>query len=187
MLFLSAPSPIASPSFLLLQPQNDHGCLHDALGAAVIEGTVAGRLGAGVGSGTAVFGLDVGSLQPNQPGVSQPLVDIAVPLERDWPLEVLYEEVVMVSSRQPNHPGVLHVEVEVADARLDEVMPLDEVDSSKHPHHPGVLQVSVLVRECIVELATLLLVVELELLLSKYFQLKQSLQSRTTSQFAGSS
>lgn len=47
-------------------------------------------------------------------------------------------DVVVVSSKQPNQPGVLHVAVEV---ELVVVVVL-----SRQPHQPGVLQVSVRVR-----------------------------------------
>lgn len=79
----------------------------------------------------------------------------------------------MVLSLQPNHPGVSQV--------VDVMIVVDVVDgpevvlSSRHPHHPGVLHVSVLVK---VEVAVLLmeLVVVSDPLLSKNFQLKQSVQ-----------
>jgi hypothetical protein len=52
---------------------------------------------------------------------------------------------VVVSSLQPNQPGVLHVEVVDVDVLV--VLLCDPVvDSSRHPHQPGVLHVSVLVR-----------------------------------------
>jgi len=50
------------------------------------------------------------------------------------------------SSKQPNQPGVLHVDVD--DEEVDAVFVLVwlvVVDSSRHPHQPGVLHVSVLV------------------------------------------
>lgn len=86
------------------------------------------------------------------------------------PLEV---EVVAVSSLHPNQPGVLQVDVEVADVVVLVVVvgPL-VVLSSRHPHHPGVLQVSVRVL-VVVALDVLLVVVSVPLL-SKNFQLKQS-------------
>jgi hypothetical protein len=52
--------------------------------------------------------------------------------------------VVVVSSLQPNHPGVLQVEVVVVVILvLVEVTGLVVVVSSKHPHHPGVWHVEV--------------------------------------------
>lgn len=53
-----------------------------------------------------------------------------------------------VSSRQPNQPGVLHVDVEEEEVDVLVVLvflPLVVV-SSRHPHQPGVLHVSVRVR-----------------------------------------
>jgi hypothetical protein len=55
---------------------------------------------------------------------------------------LLDEEVVLVgSSLQPNHPGVLQVDVEdvvVVVVLLLVCVPELVVLSSKHPHHPGV-------------------------------------------------
>jgi len=60
--------------------------------------------------------------------------------------------VVVVSSLQPNHPGVLHVDVDVVVAvLLVVVVPEVVVVSSKHPHHPGVSQVEVRVFVLVVE------------------------------------
>ena len=52
--------------------------------------------------------------------------------------------VVVVLSQQPNQPGVLHVDVEVDVVVETEVGPVVVV--SKHPHQPGVSHVSVRVR-----------------------------------------
>lgn len=187
MLFLVLHAHTPSSPFRLLHPPKDHGCLHDLFSAAVFKCAALGRLGAGVGDGVAVPEVRVGSLQPNQPRVSQLEVALAVALGSEWLLDVGYEDVVVVSSKQPNHPGVLHVEIHVGAAVLEAVLPLVVVVSSRQPHHPGVLHVSVLVRVCVAVLLAVELLVELELLLSKYFQLKQSLQSLTISHFAGSS
>jgi hypothetical protein len=81
---------------------------------------------------------------------------------------------VVVSSRQPNQPGVLHVDVD--DVVVMVVLLCDlVVDSSRHPHHPGVLQVSVLVRLDLVDVDVavgfeLLVEVVSVPLLSKYSQ-----------------
>lgn len=95
----------------------------------------------------------VGSLQPNQPGVLQVgevVIDEAVVddvvaggvvvgevLLAGW--EMVFLVVVVTSSLHPNHPGVLHVEVDVVVVEVvvrvcSEVV----VVSSRHPHHPGV-------------------------------------------------
>lgn len=50
-------------------------------------------------------------------------------------------------SLQPNHPGVLQVEVDEVEVVLIVDVALPVVDSSRQPHQPGVLQVSVRVRE----------------------------------------
>jgi hypothetical protein len=63
--------------------------------------------------------------------------------------------VVVVSSLQPNHPGVLQVEVVVVVVVLVEVTGFVVVVSSKHPHQPGVwhvdVRVLVFVEEDVVE------------------------------------
>ena len=131
-----------------------------------------------------------GSLQPNQPGVLQVLLLVLLALNM---LDVGREDgvvivgtgaalgvvatvleevlvVVVVSSLQPNQPGVLHVEVdELSDELVDVEPEVVVVLSSKQPHQPGVLHVSVLVRVRVLEL--LLLVVVSVPLLSKNFQL----------------
>lgn len=61
----------------------------------------------------------VGSLQPNQPGVWQVLVEVDVVL-----VEVELLVVVVSSSKQPHHPGVLQVLVRV---RVVEVVLVLEV------------------------------------------------------------
>lgn len=108
----------------------------------------------------------VGSLQPNQPGVIQVgevVVDEVVAGEvvagevvagevlvagREM---VLLVGVVVTSSLHPNHPGVLHVEVDVVVVEV--VVCVDPelvVVSSRHPHHPGVWQVDVRVCDLVV-------------------------------------
>lgn len=84
---------------------------------------------------------------------------------------VLFLVVVVVSSRQPNQPGVVQVEVDEPDV-LVVLWWLRVVDSSIHPHHPGVLHVSVRVLddldlEVLVGLLELVVVVSVPLL-SKY-------------------
>lgn len=87
-------------------------------------------------------------------------------------LILLDEDVVVVSSLQPNHPGVSQVLVEDVDEEvLVDVVGAEVVDSSRQPHHPGVLQVSVRVR-VVVDVAVLALLVVVSVpLFSKYFQL----------------
>jgi hypothetical protein len=53
--------------------------------------------------------------------------------------------IVVVLSLQPNHPGVLHVEVDVVVVTSVVLVLSPEVVLSKHPHHPGVWHVAVLV------------------------------------------
>ena len=140
---------------------------------------------------------NVGSLQPNQPGVLQideedvvvaevgcgtPEVGVAV---RDW-----LEQLVVVSSLQPNQPGVSQVVVAVGCLSLFAVVlvvvvVVVVVVSSRQPHHPGVLQVVVRV---VVVLVEVVLVVEgFDSWLSKYSQLKQSVQLITAWHLAGAS
>ena len=57
--------------------------------------------------------------------------------------------VVVDSSRQPNQPGVLHVDVDFDEVLLEVEVVVREsvvVDSSRQPNQPGVLHVSVRVR-----------------------------------------
>ena len=80
----------------------------------------------------------------------------------------------VVSSLQPNQPGVLHIEVDDVVVIVVLLCAL-VVDSSRHPHHPGVLHVSVRVRLDLVDVDVavgfeLLLVVVSVPLLSKYSQ-----------------
>jgi hypothetical protein len=136
--------------------------------------------------------VEVGSLQPNQPGVLHVLeleieLDVAVREEvvvtvgQGAALEdvVCVCEVVVVGSLHPNQPGVSQVDVEVEVVLVD--VTLVVVDSSKQPHQPGVLQVSVLVLVAEVEVGTLLVVVLSVPLLSKNFQRTQSVQSVSSS------
>ena len=124
---------------------------------------------------------------PNQPGYRHEDVDVgvdhvvvavgagAVRLVRDGELVVVVVVVVVDdSSRQPNQPGVMHVDVDRVDVLLVLPSPL-LVDSSRQPHHPGVLHVSVRVREdrdvevLVGLLARVVVVVVSVPLLSKYF------------------
>ena len=84
---------------------------------------------------------------------------------------------VVVGSLHPNQPGVLQlVVVEVALVVVAEVeVAVVVVESSRQPHHPGVLQVDVRVR--VREVLDVREVVVSEPLLSKNFQLKQSMHS----------
>ena len=110
------------------------------------------------------------SLHPHQPGnVQDEVADVVAVV-----LSVV--AVVVEGSLHPNQPGVSHVEVEVM-AMLVVMDGRPVVDGgSRQPHQPGVLHVSVLV--CVKDVVEALeLVVVLELLLSKYFQSKQSQQS----------
>lgn len=123
----------------------------------------------------------VGSLQPNHPGVLHEVLGVTVMVVvttvvgAGTGLGVLtVPEVVVVGSLHPNQPGVLHVDVELVEVLLVVVVVVVVV-SSKQPHHPGVLQVSVRVLVNVVVL--LLLVVVSVPLLSKNFQLKQSMHS----------
>lgn len=95
---------------------------------------------------------------PNQPGYLQDEVDPEVGkcevVETDGAGDGLATVVVMVDvlssgslSLQPNHPGVLQVEVDEVEVVFMVVVALLVVDSSRHPHQPGVLHVSVRVRE----------------------------------------
>jgi hypothetical protein len=100
-------------------------------------------------------------------------------------MEVVVMEVVVDSSRQPNHPGVLQVDV---DLRVDVtvvvvafVVAFVVVDSSRQPHHPGVLQVSVLVLgdfevDIVVDVMSVDVLLGFVPLLSKNSQGKQSVQ-----------
>jgi hypothetical protein len=91
-----------------LHPPKNPGDVH------VVDVVVAVEVGdVGVGVGTAVkegvarVVVDVGSLQPNQPGVLHVVV-VAVVLVL---VLVAVPVSVVVSSRHPHHPGVLHVSV----------------------------------------------------------------------------
>lgn len=129
----------------------------------------------------------VGSLHPNQPGVSQVLVDVGsvevvVTVGTGAGLlGVLNDEEddeVVVISLHPNQPGVSQVvEVEL-ELVLVEVEAPEVVVSSRQPHHPGVLHVSVLVLVAV--LVVLLLVVVSVPLLSKNFHAKQSTHSSSS-------
>ena len=131
--------------------------------------------------------VEVGSLHPNQPGWLQDsevdderLTDDVVVdrvSEGAGTAEVV-EVVVVVGSLQPNQPGVLQVVVVVVDLEVLVLVAVVVVVSSRQPHQPGVLQVVVLVFVVDVEVEVYELdVVVRELLLSKYFQRKQSLHS----------
>jgi len=117
------------------QPQKKPGVLHSS--AVLLVLVVLGL----------AWVVDVGSAQPHHPGVSQVVLDVCV-LVGVWGCVVVCCKVVVVLSRQPNQPGVLHVDVELVVVVLVLVTVPDEVVvSSRHPHHPGVLQVSVRVLE----------------------------------------
>ena len=106
------------------------------------------------------------------------------------PLLVVEAVVVVTSSLQPNHPGVLHVDVEVVDTDVEVAVPVVVSSSSRQPHHPGVLQVSVLVRVlvAVLEIVVIVAVVVGSVpLLSKKDHEKQSVQSTYCSHFGGSS
>lgn len=122
----------------------------------------AGLVGICVGAGVAVGMVVVGSLHPNQPGVSH--VDVVVVDNED------VAALVVVGSLHPNQPGVLHVEVEVA---VVEVVVVVEVVSSRQPHQPGVWQVAVRVNVGEVVVAVVVVVIS-EPLLRKNFQSTQS-------------
>lgn len=126
--------------------------------------------------------VPVGSLHPpNHPGCLQVVLEVV------W-LVVLVTEggrlagavdvvVVVVGSLQPNQPGVLHLVVVVVSEVL--VVVATVVVLSRQPHQPGVLQVEVLVLvvEVVDEEVVVLVVVESEPLLLKYFQFGHSKQS----------
>lgn len=83
-----------------------------------------------------------GSLQPpKKPGDVQVCIVVVGCIED----EVVVEAVV-VTSLQPNQPGVLQVEVDVEVVVIGRVVVASAVVlSSKQPHHPGVWHVAVLV------------------------------------------
>lgn len=157
----------------------------------VIVGALAGAVtitvaGAGVGTSVIVV-FETQEPSPNHPCLAQ---DVAMTTA-----EVLVVADTVVVSRQPPNQPYLTQEVEGlsvtvtvvvgVDREVDVVvtmvvvLPLVVVDSSRQPHQPGVLQVVVLVKlDVLVAVEMLLLdVVVSEPLLSKYFQLKQSIQS----------
>jgi len=96
---------------------------------------------------------------------------------------------VVVSSLHPNQPGVRQiVELEVVSLAGTLVLEVEMVVvvSSRHPHHPGVLHV--VVRVYVVEEEELELVMFGSVpLLSKYSQLKQSVQFGYGSHLGGDS
>lgn len=85
---------VAVKGVLSLQRPNQPLLVHVVDVAGVVVGSLFDVVGAVV----------VLSLQPNQPGVSQVLVDVVVDVE-------VLAGVVVVGSLQPHHPGVLHVSV----------------------------------------------------------------------------
>jgi len=159
-----------------------------------------GKEGEGVAAMGAVT-VVVLSWQPNHPGVSQVVEGFAEADVTDVvttvvvvkigagaalgvdTLSLAEDDAVVVGSLQPNQPGVLQVDVDVDvdkdDEKVDVVVAPVVVLSSRHPHHPGVLQVSVRVRVTVLVLEVLEVVVSVPLL-SKYFHLKQSWQSRSS-------
>lgn len=120
---------------------------------------------------------DMGSLHPpKKPGewhvVEKLVVKILVDVAVCDPLLL-----VVVSSLQPNHPGVLHDEVDaLVEVRLVLVEIVEVVVSSKQPHHPGVWHVDVRVL-VFVEVDDRDEVVLPVPLLSTCFQSEQSLHS----------
>ena len=120
---------------------------------------------------------EVGSSQPNHPGVWHELLDVdryvvvvtvTVGAGAAEGVFIVLDEVVVVGSLHPNQPGISQVEDELGEL-LDVVVVEVVVVSSRQPHQPGVLQVSVRVRVNV--LVLLLLVVVSVPLLSKNFQL----------------
>lgn len=81
--------------------------------------------------------------------------------------------VVVVGSLQPNHPGVLHVDVVVV-VVVVEVVVVVVVLSSKQPHQPGVLHVDVRVVVGAVVVVVVEVVVLSDPLLLKNFHNSQS-------------
>lgn len=104
--------------------------------------------------------VEVGSLQPNQPGCSQVVVDVVLVAEEvevgvcsTEVLLLLLLSVAVFSSLQPNQPGVLQVDVDVdvvVTGTLVVGLEVVDVSSSRHPHHPGVLHVEVRLRVFVV-------------------------------------
>lgn len=102
--------------------------------------------------------VDVGSSQPNQPGVLQvdvvlmdALIEVDVGVCVKLGVGTAAAVVVMVvftgSSLQPNQPGLRHVVVVIVVNGTEEELVLPVVvDSSRQPHQPGVLHVDVRVR-----------------------------------------
>lgn len=132
--------------------------------------------------------VEVGSLQPNHPGVLQVVVVVAeVLVEEDVEVAVCGTEVLLLlllvvvfSSLQPNQPGVLQVEVEVdvvVTGTLVAGLEVVDVSSSRQPHHPGVLHVEVRLRVFVVEVDEGGDVAVLLLLPSTSFQSGQSTHS----------
>ena len=81
--------------------------------------------------------VEMGSLQPNQPGVLHGVEEVLVAVGT---LLLVVLVVVVVSSLQPNQPGVLQVDVdvEVVVVVVLVVVAPEVVVSSRHPYHPGV-------------------------------------------------
>jgi hypothetical protein len=155
---------------------------------------------------------DVGSLQPNQPGDVQLAVDEGLEAVADtdvrrgtlWVGDAAWDVDDSSSSSpslHPNQPGVLQgvvvvgpslLEVVVVDVVVDVVdvvvVVVVVVDSSRQPHHPGVLHVEVRVVVVLVQLVVLVVVGEgSDSWLSKYSQLKQSVQLTAARHSAGAS
>lgn len=135
------------------------------------------------------MGVDVGSLQPNQPGVLQDVVAVVLVEDVEDVVEVgvgsdevllLLLLVVVFSSLQPNHPGVLQVEVEVdvvVTGTLVTGLEVVDLSSSRQPHQPGVLHVEVRLRVFVVDVDGGADVAVLLLLPSTSFQSGQSTHS----------
>jgi len=103
---------------------------------------ITGIVGSAVG-GTGASEVSVTSLQPqNRPGVSHVFVLVVVVVVVVVVMEVvLVVSVVVILSLQPNHPGVLHVDVDEVVVVVSVMVVL-----SRQPHHPGVWHVAVRVR-----------------------------------------
>jgi hypothetical protein len=82
--------------------------------------------------------------------------------------------VVVVGSLHPNHPGVLHVDVDVVVDVVVTVVVVVVVLSSKQPHQPGVLHVDVRVVVGAVVVVVVEVVVISDPLLLKNFHNSQS-------------
>ena len=138
---------------------------------------------------------EVLSLQPpKKPGCWQEVEEDAVPVaevrvadgigREACSVVVVVVMVVVLGSLHPNHPGVLQVVFVMVEVFNDDELVVEMVVvGSRQPHHPGVLHVvvRVLVEVEVIEEE----VVGADPLLSKYFQLKQSIHSSSGTQGGG--